>query len=297
MSDLCIETHELGRMFGKTAVLRDISWQASAGNVVALLGPNGSGKTTLFKLVRGLLIPTSGSSTLLGTRSDSLPDSVTNRVCCVLEGCSPPKWVTIRQLMDLHAAAYPQFDRALAEELVKQRGLPLNRRFWTFSKGQQRWAELALSIASRPDVLLLDEPADGLDPAVRRELYDRLRELANERNTAVVVASHVIADVERIADELVLIQHGQITLQASLETLREEVREIELPADQVPLQWGDGMRVLGSKRATSSRVTWVRTPGGDVDRRLQGCLSERAVVRPVGLEMLYFACTEYAEAS
>ena len=293
MSELVIQTESLGRQFGSTHALSDVSLSVTRGTVMALLGPNGSGKTTLLKLIRGLIQPTSGRAMLLGQDGRSLTNEVTSRVACLFEGFVPPRTATVKQLLDLQAGASPKFDRAMAERWCAKRELPLNRRMWSFSKGQQRWVLLGLTFASRADVLLLDEPADGLDPSARRELYDAIRDHANENNVTAVVSTHVIGDIERVADELMLLRKGRIDLHAGLEELREQVCEVETSMAHGARTWSSELVVLGQREASGSRLTWLRAQGGECETFVRKQLTNGDLVRPVNLETLYLALTEY----
>jgi ABC-2 type transport system ATP-binding protein len=293
MSDSVIQLEALGRQFGSTHALADVSLSVARGTVMALLGPNGSGKTTLLKLVRGLIQPTTGRAMLLGQDSRSLTNVVTSRVACLFEGYVPPRTATVRQLFDLQAGASPKFDRAMAERWCEKRELPLHRRMWSFSKGQQRWVLLGLAFASRAEVLLLDEPADGLDPSARRELYDAIRDHANEHNVTAVVSTHVIGDIERVADELLLLRKGRIDLQAGLEELREQVCEVETSMSHPERTWSSDLILLGQREASGSRLTWLRAREGECQTLVQKQLTNGDLVRPVNLETLYLALTEY----
>lgn len=274
-------------------VLWNIDYQAPSGKLIAIVGPNGSGKTTLLKLVRGLIQPTTGTATLLGQDGRRLTNEVTSRVACLFEGFVPPRATTVRQLFELQASASPKFDRAAAERWCAKRELPLSRRLSSFSKGQQRWVMLGLALASGAEVLLFDEPADGLDPSARRELYDAIRDHANEHNVTAIVSTHVIGDIERVADELLLLRKGQVDLHAALEDLREQVCEVETSVAHPPRSWSGELRLLGQRETSGVRLTWLRATSGDGASQVREQLTNGDVVRPVNLETLYLALTEY----
>ena len=305
MSNDVIVTEHLGRQFGSTHALADVSLHVTRGTVMALLGPNGSGKTTLLKLIRGLIQPTTGKAMLLGEDGRALRNDVTSRVACLFEGFVPPKSSTVWQLFELQAAAGErspsltlrvsggQFDRGMAERWCAKRELPLNRRLGSFSKGQQRWVLLGLALASGAEVLLLDEPADGLDPSARRELYDAIRDHANEHDVTAVVSTHVISDIERVADELLLLRNGRVDLHAGLEELREQVCEVESSAAHSAKSWTGELVLLGQRETAGARLSWVRTPSGNCESLVKSQLTNGDLVRPVNLETLYLALTEY----
>ena len=174
-----IETDELSRDYGRKRALDRVSIRIPPGRVVALLGPNGAGKTTLLALLMGLREPTEGQAYLLGSLSRLLPANICRRIGCVGEGYEPPRSTKLKQMLQLQAAAAHTFDREFAATLLAERQLSLGTRYGGLSKGQKRWALAALAMASRPNVLIMDEPVDGLDPAARRALDDHVRDHVN----------------------------------------------------------------------------------------------------------------------
>jgi ABC-type multidrug transport system ATPase subunit len=149
----------------------------------------------------------------------------------------------------------------------------------------------ALVLASRPRVLLMDEPADGLDPAARRALYDQLRQYVNDENATVLVASHVLGDLERVADEVVILRGGKAVLHESLETLREETRELTLALGEPSPAWLPSFRLLSEKTDGGSRQSWIRLAAGSPEGTLKAA-DRHPAVRHANLESLYFALTQ-----
>jgi ABC-type multidrug transport system ATPase subunit len=157
-----------------------------------------------------------------------------------------------------------------------------------------RWVLAVLMIASGADLLLLDEPADGLDPAGRRELYGLLRDMVGDRHTTILLASHILADVERVADRVVFVDRGRVRLDESLETLREEVREVELETRLAPGDVPQATDLLGHRKTPGGTLVWLRYRDmARVDEPLAGELQRR----PVGLEDLYVALIEHGAPS
>jgi ABC-type multidrug transport system ATPase subunit len=219
--------------------------------------------------------------------------------------CEPPAWATLALLEDLQAGASGAFDRALFRELCQQRELLPNRPYGSLSKGQRRWTLVSLALACRPRLILLDEPADGLDPSARRALYDALRDHVNQHEATAIVTTHVIADVERIGDEVAIIDHGRLLLHAPLEDLRDQVRQVEVAGGDAAVTpphcnggaFGDGreISILGSVRIGTTRIFWIKQDGLS-DDELCNRLGPRATIRNVGLETLYLAIAEHRPA-
>ena len=286
-----IETNGLGRDFGRTPALDKFSIDIRPGRVVALLGANGAGKTTLLRLLLGLIEPTRGQARVLGAPARDKPADVCGRIAGVGEGHDPPRWARLTMLRRLQADASPRFDRRVFDDLCSRRELPLRKPFGVLSKGQRRWVLSALALASGADLILMDEPADGLDPAARREVYDHVRQYVNEREATVLVATHIIGDIERVTDDVAIIHHGRLLLHDELEDLREQVREIEFARPPESDDWCDGVETIMTKQAHGAFLAWVRCRQTQPDE-LQQRLAPQAAVRPATLESLYLAVAE-----
>jgi ABC-2 type transport system ATP-binding protein len=293
MSHPAIATTDLGRDFGRKAALKDVTMNLPTGRILALLGPNGAGKTTFLRLLLGLIEPTRGEFELLGQSGPVINRETAHRVAGMSDMLEPPAGVSLRAMLDLQQGASPCFDRPWAEHLLEQNGLSPTQRYGVLSKGQKRWSLVTLVLASGAELLLLDEPADGLDPSARRKLYDHLRSCADERGATVLVTTHVIGDIERVADDVALINDGRLKLYASLEDIREHVREIELPDTRYLPEFPADVRVLGRRLVGGTTLAWVVCDVGN-GAELQAMANGMAQVRPCSLETVYLAASEYA---
>ncbi len=204
-----ISTAGLSRDFGTKRALDKVILEIMPARIVALLGPNGAGKTTFLKLLSGALEPTEGSASLFREPSRHLPAQTLQRFSVMLDGEEPPAWVKLQLLLDLEAEAKPHIDHAACVQALQSHDLAVNARYGTLSKGQKRWVQAMLCLCSGSELLLLDEPSEGLDPAARRELYDRIRTYANDHSATLIVATHLIHDIERIADEVAILCQGK----------------------------------------------------------------------------------------
>ena len=288
MSDCVIKAQGLERRFGPKLALAGLALEVEQGSIVALLGPNGAGKTTFLRLLMGLLEPTAGQVQILGQSPRPMPEEVTRRVGFVADTADPPAWMTISQLMNLKRSVVTAFDSMLAMDLLRERGLHLTQTYGALSKGQKKWVRSAITLAAQPELLLMDEPAEGLDPSARRDLYDRLRDTVNERHATAIVTTHVISDIERVADQVTILREGRIKLSAWLEDLREQVREVQLPLGEEPWQAPKGIEVLKQERNSHERVLWLRSVSGG-----WGALESLNVpLHPVSLETLYLILTD-----
>jgi len=292
MNQYAIQTIDLCREFGSARALDGLGLEVQRGTILTLLGPNGAGKTTLLRILMGLIKPTSGQAFALGVAAWGGLSLPAGCIAYVGDRCEPPAWATPAMLANVQAGASKSFDKALFEDLCKRRDLSPYKAYGSLSKGQRRWVLTSLALARRPELILLDEPADGLDPAARRALYDALRDHVNEREATAIVTTHVIADVERIADEVAIIDRGRLILHAPLEDLRDRVRQVELQSDSPAAMLDAEVTVLGRMQMGTTSVVWIKR--NDLsDDELRRRLGPNITIRSVGLETLYLAIAEH----
>lgn len=212
-------------------VLDGVSFSVEAGEVVGLLGRNGAGKTTLIRIAMGMLEPQKGSVTLFGLGPRSRPLEVKRRVGYVSEEQILPPFLSVRDVIQLHRRLFPSWDETLESSIVERFELPLRAKIKTLSKGQARQVALLCAMAHRPEVLLLDEPAGGLDPAVRREFLETAIQYLSESGSTILFSSHYMGDVERLASRIVMLHDGRVLLDNGLDELREEFALALVPFD------------------------------------------------------------------
>jgi ABC-2 type transport system ATP-binding protein len=194
------------------------------GAVYGLVGENGAGKTTLIKHFLGLLRAQSGSVRVFGRDPVADPVGVLSRIGYLSEERDLPGWMRVDELIRYSRAFYPGWDDAYAEELRQTFGLDASATIKNLSKGQRARAGLLVALAYRPELLVLDEPSTGLDPVVRRDILDAIiRTIADEGRT-VLFSSHLLDEVERVADHVTMISHGEIVMSGTLADIRESHR-------------------------------------------------------------------------
>ncbi|HVS86139.1 MAG TPA: ABC transporter ATP-binding protein [Gaiellaceae bacterium] len=202
----------LGKRYGSAWALQDCALTIPPGSVTALVGPNGAGKTTLLQLAVGLIEPTTGSIEVLGHGPRAEPLSVLPRVGFVAQDHPLPRRFTIAETLRLGRELNPSWDDAVAEERIDELGLSHRQRVGTLSGGQQAQVALTLALAKQPQLLLLDEPVASLDPLARREFLTGVVQAVTERGLTVVLSSHIVTDLERICDHLVILANGRTQL-------------------------------------------------------------------------------------
>src|SRR5579859_5951113 len=201
----------LGKAYRRTWALRDCTLAIPEGHVVGLVGPNGAGKTTLLRLATGMLTPTRGTITVLGQRPAAGPAQLA-RVGFVAQDTAVYARLTVADHLRLGAWLNPGWDEELARQRIGQLALDPKQRAGSLSGGQRAQLALTLAMAKRPELLLLDEPVASLDPMARREFLESLREYTAARQISVVMSSHLVSDLERICDYLVVLVASRVQL-------------------------------------------------------------------------------------
>jgi ABC-2 type transport system ATP-binding protein len=221
LSESVISVSELTRRFGPKTALDSVSVSMPRGAVYGLVGANGAGKTTLIKHVLGLLRAQSGSVRVFGLNPVTDPVGVLSRIGYLSEENDLPGWMRVDELIRYSRAFYPAWDDVYAEELRQAFALDPSAIVKNLSKGQKARVGLLIALAHRPELLVLDEPSSGLDPIVRRDILGAvIRTIADEGRT-VLFSSHLLGEVEQVADHVTMINRGKIVLSAALETIRE----------------------------------------------------------------------------
>jgi len=216
------------RRFGATMALSSVTLSLPRGGVYGLVGANGAGKTTLIKHVLGLLRAEQGSVRVFGLDPVADPVGVLSRIGYLSEDRDLPTWMRVDELMKYSRALYPAWDDGYAEELRQAFALDANARIKTLSKGQRARLGLLVALAYRPELLVLDEPSSGLDPVVRRDiLASIMRTIAHEGRT-VLFSSHLLDEVEQVADHVTMINEGRLVLSAPLAELKRSHRGASL---------------------------------------------------------------------
>ena len=224
MSETVIDIRGLTRQFGKKAALHDVSLQVPRGCVFGLVGENGAGKTTLIKHVLGLLRAQVGSVRVFERDPAEDPVGVLSRIGCLSEDRDLPDWMRVDELLQYMRAFYPSWDDRIADELCRRFELDLRQRVGTLSRGQRARAGLVTALAHRPDLLVLDEPSSGLDPVVRRDILGEIVRTVADEGRTVLFSSHLLDEVERVADRVALVHKGRIVVSDSLEQIKSSHR-------------------------------------------------------------------------
>jgi len=221
-----IDIERLHYRVGKAFEIKDLDLHIPTGSIYGFLGPNGSGKTTTIRLILGLLRPLSGRITVLG---DPMPEQharVLGRIGYVPEQPHLDGTLTVRELIDFQSAFYPRWDRTRADELVQRFELDGDQLFGRLSKGQKAKLMILLALAQCGDLLVLDEPTDGLDPVVRRDILSALLTYVSERRATIFISSHLVHELERVCDWVAVMDNGRLITEAPMEKLKHGTKRL-----------------------------------------------------------------------
>jgi len=218
-----LQFHEVVRAYQPgVPVLNGVTFAAAEGEVVGLLGRNGAGKTTLIRIALGMLHPQSGEVRVFGVHPLDDPVAVKKRIGYVAEEQMLPRRSSVAELIAFHRYLFPSWDERMARDLLDRFQLPERARIGRLSKGEARQVALLCAVCHRPELLLLDEPASGLDPAARREFLEVSIQLLNREGSTILFSSHYMNDVERIGERIVLLDEGKVRIDAAMDRLRED---------------------------------------------------------------------------
>lgn len=227
-TDLVIQTRNLTRYFGSRHAVYDLNLAVPRGAVFGFLGRNGSGKTTTIRMLLGLLDPTRGSATVLGHDSRSLPPELRARIGYLAEGHPVYGWMTVAQSGDFQSRFYPTWNQRTFDSIIDYFRLSPATRARDLSRGQRAGLALAMVLAPDPELLILDDPAMGLDPVARRSLLESMLYVTRKSDRTILFSTHLLSDVERVADYIAVLDQSILRAQCPLETFRSRVRQYVL---------------------------------------------------------------------
>jgi len=290
VNDTYIAVSGLGKSFSNKRVLDSIDASVRPGDVVGLLGLNGAGKTTLLEVLLGLSPPSAGNALLFGAPAIDAPAAAKARIGFVPQVDELIGLFTGRQYLDVIATFYPDWEWPFAEKLIADWGIEARKSILAYSVGQRQKLSIIAALAHKPDLLVLDEPVASLDPLARRQFLQQIVAAAADERRAVVFSSHIVSDVERLANVIWVLKQGQLLWQGDLDTLKESVIRVHARTDTMPAVRARLQRVVTERPANGSDATLValRAPGEDWSD-LEQQLGPETHVERLGLEDIFLA--------
>jgi len=250
MSD-AIVTDRLTKHYHGRRVVDSLSLRVPAGSVYGLLGRNAAGKSTAIKMLMGMVRPDSGSATLLGEDSAGVSAATRERISYFAEGHPMYGWMSIGQAVEFTRAFYPHWNDVLVDQILDHFELSRKQKYRRLSRGQQAQVSLTLALAPDPELLVLDDPTLGMDTVVRRDFLESLIQIIQRQGRTILFSSHILGDVERVADRIGILVGGVLRVDCRTETFRESVRKIVLefvgtPPDSVDVSGLVSCRQVGT---------------------------------------------------
>ena len=276
-----LELQNITKTFGTFKALDDLTMTVPKGAVYGLVGPNGAGKSTVIRHAVGVYRPDSGSVTFEGQPVYENPQ-VKERVCSIPDEIFFFPSASLEDMHKYYKGMYPNFDDVLFAKLYEVFRLPKNSPIRRFSKGMQKQAAFHLSICTRPELLILDEPVDGLDPVMRRQVWSLLLSEVAQRETTVLISSHNLRELEDICDHVGIMDHGKMLLEKSLADMQGATHKLQI-VGQTP----DGLDVLHESNSGRLRTLVVRGNAATIEQMVRAANPTYYDVLPLSLEEIF----------
>ena len=276
-----LELQNITKNFGLFRALDDLSMQVPKGSVYGLVGPNGAGKSTAIRVLTGVYRPDSGTITLDGEPVYENP-GVKSRICTIPDEVFYFPSATLEDMRKFYAGIYPHFDNDLFRRLYDVFRLPARTPIRRYSKGMQKQAAFQLSICTRPELLVLDEPVDGLDPVMRRQVMNLVLSDVAQNGTTVLISSHNLRELEDICDHVGIMDHGRMLLERSLADMQGNTVKLQL-VGQMP----EGLEVLHSSQSGRLQTLVIRGTAQEVEEKLRAAAPTYYDILPLSLEEIF----------
>jgi len=269
------------KTFGGFKALDDLSMTVPKGAVYGLVGPNGAGKSTAIRLLTGVYRPDSGAITMEGAPVYE-NNTMKQRIGYIPDDIFYFPSASLEEMRKYYKGMYPTFDDDLFARLYDVFQLPKKSQMRRFSKGMQKQAAFHLTICTRPDVMILDEPVDGLDPVMRRQVWSLILSEVAQRETTVLISSHNLRELEDICDHVGIMDHGKMLLERSLADMQGSTVKVQLVGDAP-----EGLNILHESQSGRLRTLIVRGGAQDISEQLQAAKPAYFDVLPLSLEEIF----------
>ena len=283
-SGLAISAQGLTKYFGSKAVVRQLDLNVPRGSVTGLVGLNGAGKTTTLRMLMGLLEPTRGTSQILGTDSQLLSPEDRARIGYTLEGHFIYGWMSVRQCEQFQRDTFPRWNASMFAETVRRFGIDPSEKTRVLSRGQRAGVSLALTLATEPELVVLDDPALGLDPVSRRALNETLLDFCDCGARTILLSTHLLDDVERVADRIALMVEGRLLVDTTLDDFRNRVAawSLDLPPATRAIESIPGL--INSRPRSGHTIVTVADPDQETEAAVARISSSTPESVPVSFE-------------
>ena len=276
-----LEMKNVTKTFGKFKALDDLTLTVPKGSVYGLVGPNGAGKSTAIRLMTGIYRPDSGSVTMEGLPIYENPVSKL-RMGYIPDDVFYFPSASMEEMRSFYKGIYPQFDDTLYQKLFEAFQLPKKNPIRRFSKGMQKQAAFHLALCTRPEVLILDEPVDGLDPVMRRQVWSLILSDVADRGTTVLISSHNLRELEDVCDHVGIMDHGRMLLERSLQDMQGTTHKLQIVGDAPK-----GLDVLHESQTGRLKTLIVRGDPRQIHLKVSASNPVYYDVLPLSLEEIF----------
>lgn len=287
MEAAAIEIRNFHKRYGTRNAVWDLSLSVPRGSVFGLLGQNGAGKSTTIKTLLNLLQPTSGSLQVLGldTRTDAV--EIRRRVGYLPEEPAYYRWMTVEEIVRFNAAFFPRWDTKLADSLLERLDLPGDRKLEALSRGMQAKVGLVMALGCRPELLILDDPTSGLDPVVRHEFLEAMIANVQSEGGTVFFSTHLLHEMERVADEVAIIHDGRLRLRGGLEEIKHDFKKLRVVYPNVVPDSFPVKNLVRAERNHHQALLTVARYSPAMDRSLMDAGAESVELLDLSLEEIF----------
>ena len=290
MSDAVV-THRLTKYYRGRPVVNSLDLRIPRGAVYGLLGRNGAGKSTAIKMLLGMVHPDCGRAELLGEDSSGLTPAVLARVAYLAEGHPLYRWMTVGQMVAFTRAFYPTWNARLVEQILDHFELSAKKRIRHLSRGQRAQVALALAVAPEPELLILDDPTIGLDTVVRRDFLESMIQIIQQQGRTILFSSHILADVERVADRIGVLVDGVLRVDCPTETFKQAVKRVVLEFGRQPPAFPPCTGLVSCRQVGTRLELIVVRLDGEMQDRIAGLGPRTQEVLDLNLEDAFIEYT------
>jgi ABC-2 type transport system ATP-binding protein len=287
MNSPTIHAEHLSKAFGDKHVLRDLSFNVMPGDVIGVLGKNGAGKTTLLELMLGFTPPSTGEITVFGHPSRNMPGAVKKRVGFVPQQDELLDSLAVADQISLIASFYPDWNEELVANLCAAWNINTAARIKTMSVGERQKLSILLAFGQRADLLILDEPVASLDPLARRQFLEQLIELSTDERRSVIFSSHIVSDIERLANRIWILKEGHLNWQGDLDTLKESIVRLHVQSTAGLPERVDFPGLLSWRRLDLGAIAIAKDWTEQAQQALQQQFDCTIRVEALGLEEIF----------
>jgi len=290
MSDVII-TRQLTKYYGPKCVVDSVELRVPQGSVYGLLGRNGAGKSTIIKMLLGMTHASYGRAEVFGEDAAALRPDTRRRIAYLAEGHPLYRWMRIDDAARFVRSFYPEFNNRLLDQILEHFGLARRARIRRLSNGQRAQVSLALAVAQEPELLILDDPTLGLDTVVRRDFLESLIQIIQRKGRTILFSSHILGDVERVADRIGILVDGVLRVDCPTEHFKESIRKVVLEFESEPPEFPDCGGLVSSHQVGTRRELVIVGFNGEHHRMAESLSPRSMEVLELNLEDAFIEYT------